>query len=273
MDYKLNRMPTPTTNRQTVAHQLHKDVRKPRYYNKFKSPGLHANWQIDLCDVSRLKNYNYRMSFLLGAIDTYSKQAFIRPIRNKNAKTVAKAMQSILDNNVIPYQIMSDMGSEFVNSTFKRLMREYDIHHYTTKSVVRKAWIIERFWRTFLKSIHKYMTEFETKRYYKVLPLLLEQYNNRYHSTIKMSPNQVTYNTKLESSPRMKKRRKLNIGDDVRIALPKKHFTKGYAQTFSTETFQVSSVETWKDIPMYKITDVDGNLIRGSFYANELQKI
>ena len=37
--------------------------------------------------------------------------------------------------------------------------------------------------------IYQYLTQFNTKKYIDVLPKLVDNYNNRYHGTIKNTPN------------------------------------------------------------------------------------
>ena len=49
-------------------------------------------------------------------------------------------------------------------------------------------------------------------------------------------------------------------------------FTKGYEPNWSEEVFTVVSQKKTKP-PMYKLSDSHGELIRGSFYEPELQKI
>ena len=62
-----------------------------------------------------------------------------------------------------------------------------------------------------------------------------------------------------------------SIGDHVRITRKKKIFDKGYTQRWTEEVFKISNIQL--TIPVtYKITDYNGEGIRGSFYEQELQK-
>ena len=60
------------------------------------------------------------------------------------------------------------------------------------------------------------------------------------------------------------------IGDNVRITKKKKTLDKGYTQRWTEEAFKISKIQL--TIPVTsKITDYNGEKIRGSFYEQKLQ--
>ena len=62
-----------------------------------------------------------------------------------------------------------------------------------------------------------------------------------------------------------------SIGDKVRITKKKKTFEKGYTTRWTEEIFTI--VEVKNTLPVtYKIADLNGEEIQGSFYEPELQK-
>ena len=69
----------------------------------------------------------------------------------------------------------------------------------------------------------------------------------------------------------MKKNPKFKVDDRVRISKYKNIFAKGYTQNWSEEVFIASKI---KDaVPLtYVISDINGELIAGSFYEKESQK-
>ena len=74
-------------------------------------------WQMDLCDMSQLKEYNDGNTFLLTVVDVFSKYGFAKPLLNKKGCTVLKAFQEILtDSKRKPVNCQTDMGAEFNNS-------------------------------------------------------------------------------------------------------------------------------------------------------------
>ena len=64
---------------------------------------------------------------------------------------------------------------------------------------------------------------------------------------------------------------KFSVGDKVRISKKKKTFEKGYTTRWTEELFTIVEVQCSRP-PTYKIADLNGEEIKGSFYEPELQK-
>ena len=58
---------------------------------------------------------------------------------------------------------------------------------YSTENE-EKSCVIERFNRTIKEKMFKYFSTNNTRKYIDVLDLLVDQYNNTIHSSIKMTP-------------------------------------------------------------------------------------
>ena len=77
-------------------------------------------------------NFNKGFIFLLWVIDVFSKYAWVAPLKNKKGITITNAFQKILkESNRKPNKIWIDKGSEFYNSSFKKLLRDNDIEMYS----------------------------------------------------------------------------------------------------------------------------------------------
>lgn len=63
---------------------------------------------------------------------------------------------------------------------------------------------------------------------------------------------------------------KFNVGDTVRISKLKKHFEKGYLPNWTQEVFHISKQMIG---PKYKLKDLQGEDIEGTFLESELQKV
>ena len=75
-------------------------------------------FQVDLCDMSSLADYNNKFKYLLTCIDCFSKYAWVECLYSKSGSEIANAFQRIFKkDNRIPKKIQSDKGPEFVNST------------------------------------------------------------------------------------------------------------------------------------------------------------
>ena len=74
-----------------------------------------------------------------------------------------------------------------------------------------KSVIAERFIRTLKKKIYKYKTSISKNVYIDKLTDVVNDYNNTYHSTIKMKPVDVNSSTYIDKDPTF------GFGDHVRI--------------------------------------------------------
>ena len=74
----------------------------------------------------------------------------------------------------------TDDGKEFYNSTFAALMKQENVHHFSTSGDT-KASIVERFNRTFKERLYRYFTVKNTLGNLPVLPDLVKGYNASYH--------------------------------------------------------------------------------------------
>ena len=75
--------------------------------------------------------------------------------------------------------------------------------------------VVERFNRTFGEMIQKHLTVSNTSRYIDVLQKLIEEYNTRYHSSIKMAPFQA-------SDPDNRERVLRNLYSDIKTVKRRK---------------------------------------------------
>ena len=187
--------------------------------------------------------------------------------------TIINAFQSILDKSKRkPNKIWTDQGSEFYNNVFKKWLKYNSIIMYSTKNNEGKSFVAERFIRTLKNKIYKHMTAISKSVYYDVLDDIVDEYNNTYHSTIKMKPIDVKNDSFAEYNEESnEKGPKFKVGDHVRISKYKNIFAKGYAPNWRKEIFVVKKIKN--TIPWtYVISDLNGEEVVGSFYEKELQK-
>jgi len=125
----------------------------------------------------------------------------------------------------------------------------------------------------------KYFSANSTRKYIDVLDALVDQYNNKVHSSIKMTPTEASLK---KNEPKVWRNLypegdtevilpKFSIGDKIRITMKKDIFTKAYWPRWTEEIFTISEIQ-YTDPPTYKITDYNDEEIHGTFYEQELQK-
>lgn len=238
-------------------------------------------WQADLADMRTLAPENDNYKYLLCVICVFSKYAWCIPLKNKSAASVTEGFEKLF--SCTPRRctrLVTDKGKEFVNTLLQKRMKKHDITCFQTTNPDTKASVCERFQRTLKSDLYKAFTHRENYRYVDgLLNDILHSYNNRYHTSIKMTPTEassprrtlevynILYGKKHKSSPP-----KLKIGDYVRISREKPRFAKGHTWNWSEEIFRIVKVIP-HPIPCYKIQDLDEEDVTGSFYEAELIQV
>ncbi len=107
--------------------------------------GPEKQWQIDLIDVTAIRDQNDGNTFILTAIDVFSRMAWAEPVKSKSAADVLKAFKIIFERSRAPITaIQSDQGKEFHNKTFKSFLASHGIILFSTLGSETKACIVER---------------------------------------------------------------------------------------------------------------------------------
>ena len=116
------------------------------------------------------------------------------------------------------------------------------------------------------------MTETSKNVYISELYDIVKEYNNTYHTSLKMKPVDVKNNTCIDFEKAVNdKNPKFKVGDHVRISKYENIFAKGCMPNWSEEVFIVSKIKN--TIPWtYVINDLNDEEIIGTFYEKELQK-
>ena len=126
--------------------------------------------------------------------------------------------------------------------------------------------------RALKSKIYKHMTSISKNVYINKLDDIVDEYNNTYHTTIKMKPVDVKDNTYINTNKEINnKDPKFKVGDHVKMSKYKNIFAKGYTLNWSEEVFVINKVKN--TVPWtYVINDLNGEEIIGTFYKKELQK-
>ncbi len=265
--------------RKNEVHSVHRPKRKrfPRRQIITKYPGNIL--QSDLIDMQKYSRKNSGFNFILVVIDCFSKKLWVRPLKSKRGEETARALRSIFLSMRYPIQsLIVDEGLEYVNKYVRYLLDEYNIHWYHIRSKL-KASSAERVNKTIKEQIWKYFTATKRERWIDVLDQIVDNYNNTYHTTIKMAPNQVTWDNRKQvfktMFPNIHDRItcRLHRGDRVRVALRKDLFEKGYTQNWSDEIFTIKRVFQKNRVCWYRLQDSQGNIYSKGKYFYELNKV
>ncbi|PIC12836.1 hypothetical protein B9Z55_028195 [Caenorhabditis nigoni] len=239
---------------------------------KTTASGLFTDLQMDLADMSKYKNENDGIVFLLVVIDLYSRRLFVRPIKSKRGVEVAEALRSVFEEmGTSPIIIFSDDGKEFYNSNVKQLLEEEHVQLVSPKSELKCA-VVERANRTLKTRLAKYMTHKYNHRYIDVLQTVVKAINHSVNRGIGKRPVDVRHGDFVLPFPSSSSAKiKFRIGDHVRIASKRGTFDKGYEQGWTTEVYVIKKVQRGHPVT-YRIVDTNGDDIDGIFYTRELTK-
>lgn len=183
-------------SKESVVNEIHKNARLNFKRRHVVMKDIDDLWQADLVDMQSHSKNNSNNRYILAVIDTFSKYAWAYSLKEKNKVNVTQAFKKLLEAGRIPKNLQTDLGKEFYNNDFKKLILKYNINHYSTYST-KKASIVERFIRTLKNMLYK---QFSLQGTYKwsnsLLDKVIKTYNCSIHRTIRMKPIEVNHNNK-----------------------------------------------------------------------------
>ena len=227
-------------------------------------------WSIDLTDRSSLAKYNKNYKFLFTIIDNHTKYAWAIPLKDKSGKSTTPALKSLIEKEKRkPHKIWSDRGKEFYNTTFLHYLKEQNIQIYSTNSDL-KAVFVERFNRKLLDLIKEPMYIEGKGNWLNHLDAALQKYNDRVHTTTKMTPFEANKNPidppTFVNKP---KQPKFQVGDSVRVPDKRNIYSKGYTANWNRELFKIHNINKTNPVT-YTLLDENGEIIQGKYYEQEL---
>jgi transposase InsO family protein len=226
-----------------APHQLLKQPRRPRTFPSITAPFPGYSFQIDIMVYDRYTFHNYK--YILDCIDVHSRYVTARPLTNRQAPTIVKALRSMFDEMGVPLHVNCDQ--EFVQA--KEIRTFFDRNGVTVYASdpdePRKNALIERFHRTLALMLQRWrLSESGLRNWPKVLPDIIENYNTSLHRTIGATPAQVfrgeVASKQVVVRPKPPSRK---IGDLVRVLSQKQTFDKGDAPRYSKDVYKVIAME------------------------------
>ena len=146
-----------------------------------------------------------------------------------------------------PNLIETDDGSEFLNKLFSNLLNNKNIKRYSRNTSLG-AVFAKRFNRTIRDLLKRPVFERGDGNWIDVLPTITKQYNNRVHSSTKLSPKDASlkrnegYVYKKLLDKRKKLKPKFQLNDLVRTADLKKTFSKSDTTNYSYALYKITEI-------------------------------
>lgn len=270
-----------------IVYSLHLPARRRFPRNQYIVPHPQHTAQADVVDMQAFEASNNGYRYLLTIIDMFSKKAYVYPLKSKSGKEIASKFVQLF-KTYRPTKIQTDRGGEFRNSEVKKLFEDHHVLLYFSLNSDIKCGVVERFNRTLKSRMFKYFSSRGTRKFIDVLPALIRGYNKSYHSTIKMSPDDVgnhnvsTVFSNIYGSNNSRaiiidninhRQAPLQINDAVRLRYELKPMEKSFYPNWTDEIFYIHSVIRGMTRLMYRVKNGAGDLISRRFYHEELQRV
>ena len=219
-------------------------------------------WSLDTLDLKAYGPESNRGDrYVLVVIDNFSKYGWTVSLKNKNAQTIKDSFENILiSSKRSPNLIESNRGKDFYNNIFQDFLNKNNIKLYSRNTSLG-AVFAERFTRTIRDLLKKIVFEQGDGKWIDILPKITKQYNNRVHSSTKLTPIQASlkknegYVYKNLLDKRNKIIPKFQINDLVRTADLKKTFSKSDTTNLSYKLYKITEIIN-DTIPSYHIDNL-----------------
>ena len=139
---------------------------------------------LDLKDYGPENNRGYRNVLVVN--DNFSKSAWTIPLKNKNAQITKHSFGNILMTSKKNLN-ETDRGKEFYNNIFQNFLNNNRIKIYSRKNSLGSVFS-ERFKKSIGNLLKRHVFGKGDGNWLDVLPTITTQYNNRVHSSTKITP-------------------------------------------------------------------------------------
>ncbi|NJL55215.1 DDE-type integrase/transposase/recombinase [bacterium] len=265
-----------------TTHSIHSTPKTNFQTEKIIVEAMDDQWDGDILQLADLAGYNRGYKYLLLCIDLFSRYLWCRALKSKTATETSRAFQDILDQGRQCDTFRTDQGNEFLGAPFQRVLKENNVSHMIAYGP-HKAAYAERVNQTIEGRLYKYFYEKQSFNYIDILNDVIFSYNHTIHSSIGMAPADVTPDNSRQLYERIyipilnKRARQtvtyaFDVGDLVRLSRAKTPFKRGYQEQWTEEIFKICN-RIPSHPPRYKVKDLADEIIKGSFYEPELQRV
>jgi len=139
-------------------------------------------------DILQLPETDTGFRYVLSIIDVFTNYVRILPMKDKEANTVAHLLLTHWINLFgVPQTIISDQGTEFVNSTISYITKALHIEHiFASAKHPQTTGRVERLNKTIIQYCRKFLNGNNT--WDTITPFIEMAYNSARHSTNKVAP-------------------------------------------------------------------------------------
>jgi hypothetical protein len=262
------------------AYLWHKQVKRQFKTSRITFPAkILFMMDIDTAVMSRYAKFNDNYSFMLVTCDPATLMIYAEPMKEQTGEGVVKAFKEIVNRcGKKPSLIRMDKHQSFKSKVFVNYLKQHNINfHYVYN--VQKAVFAEVSIKTLKLRIARLMTFRKDNRYVPWLQNLVRGHNDTYSSTLGCAPSEVTegnvYQVWLRrflpyGQSRKSRKHVYRMGQLVHVSILKGVFTRQVDQKWSQEVFRIRRRYHRDGLPIYELSDMNGEKILGSFYQPEI---
>ena len=233
-----------------LERQKSRQFKAYRGFNSYIADSPLEEIQLDISDFTESGAVNDGFRWALVGIDIFTKIATAIPMKTKQTHDCVNALKLVFEKIGICKVLYHDNEGGFSSTEFVRLVNSHKIKQIITSAPAPFA---ERFISTLKDQINRRLEglEIEKQEWVKILPNVLNKYNNTVHSSIKMTPNeakhpdhrlQVWLNIKSKATFN-RKYEPLKVGDYVRTYVKKKSHQKQTDKRWSEEIYKITFIK------------------------------
>ena len=173
--------------RSDETYTLFKPARRRFKRSRTIVGGIDQEYEMDLADLSKWQKYNDNYSFLLVAIDVFSRYVIIFPLKSKSADAILRVLENLVRQVRKPkVSVYTDRGREWENKKVSNFLEKHSIKHFQAHNNDLKAGMAERVILDMKRYFSRYMSENETYRYIDVLQDFARNHNYTFNRSIGM---------------------------------------------------------------------------------------
>ena len=278
--------------RSQESYTLHKlTPRKFKQYRKVIAATPKIIVSLDLIDMNKLSKFNDGYKYLMFFIDVFSRKNTVIPIRTKSKIDILQGLKVFLNinDNKAYSRIYSDLESSLYSKEVQEYLHSNKISTYSNSSYETKNSLAEIGLKYLKRKIYMYLTHYATNRYIDVLEDIVSGINTSTKSIFKnkfLTP-EILHNIKkneflremfqsmynINRNFKEKNNHSLKINQLVRIPYTGRTqdiFHKSHNIVNTEEIFKIVEIDKKKRPFLYKLEDLSGERIKGSFYGEEL---
>ena len=170
-------------------------VKVPIHTHPFTTGSYEPFERINIDTIGPLPTDEYGNSYIIVIIDCFSRFLELYPTKDTTAKSAADALLQTMGRFGNPSQILSDRGSQFVNSLIKEYLQNIGVEQISTMAYSKEEnSIVERANKETERHLKAIIFDKKVKhKWSKILPIVQRIFNSNTIETIGVSPAQILF--------------------------------------------------------------------------------